>query len=97
MRHRGGHSNLLPGARVGGGRPSGRMAGMAKQRLPPLPDTGRRYLDNTVRARLQGPAIERYRPPRGRGRTIAIAALLLGLLLAALVWLALDGRWPTAP
>jgi hypothetical protein len=70
---------------------------MSKRRLPPLPDTGRRYLDNTVRARLQSPGIERYRPPRGPGRAIAIAAALLGLLLAAIVWLALEGRWPTAP
>ena len=65
---------------------------MAKRRRPPLPDlpdTGRRYLDNTVRARLASPGVERYPPAKGRrGARTALALLGLAVLIAAMLWLA---------
>ena len=54
-----------------------------KKRLPDLPDTGRRYLDQTVRARLASPGIQHFPPRKGQGARIA--AVLLGLLVAAAV------------
>jgi|APDOM4702015118_1054815.scaffolds.fasta_scaffold320678_2 hypothetical protein len=62
---------------------------MGKSRLPDLPDTGRRYLEHTIRARLASPGIERYARPRGNGPRIAAALLLAAALLAAMLWLAL--------
>ena len=60
---------------------------MAK-RMPELPDTGRHYLDETRRARLASPGIERYVAARGRGSGPLLAAgLLLAALVAAFVWL----------
>lgn len=56
---------------------------MEKKPLPDLPDTGRRYVEHTARARLQSPGIERYAPPRGHGRQIAIGLALA--VVAALV------------
>ncbi len=61
---------------------------MPKKRLPDLPDTGRRYLDDTMRARLASPGIEKYRRPGGRGGRVALAALAVAALVAAMVWLA---------
>lgn len=64
---------------------------MAKRRpdLPDLPDTGRRYLDNTMRARLASPAVERFRRPSGgAGARIALGLLLAAALLATMLWLA---------
>jgi hypothetical protein len=57
--------------------------------LPELPETGRRYLDGTQRARLASPGIERYVSGRGRGRGRWLVALMIGLgaLCAALVWM----------
>ncbi len=60
---------------------------MAKGRLPDLPDTGRRYLDNTMRPRLASPGVEKYRRPGGRGGRIALALLAFAALVAAMVWL----------
>jgi hypothetical protein len=63
---------------------------MARRRppLPELPDTGRRYLENTVRARLASPAVQRFASPKaGRGSRIAIAVLGLAALVAGMVWL----------
>ncbi len=62
---------------------------MPKRRLPDLPDTGRRYLDNTRHARLASPGVEKYRPARrsGGGR-IALAVLAIAALVAAMLWLA---------
>lgn len=62
---------------------------MGKPRLPDLPDTGRRYLDGTARARLASPGLERYRVGGGvQGARIAVAAVVLAALLAAMIWLA---------
>jgi ferric-dicitrate binding protein FerR (iron transport regulator) len=56
---------------------------MARKQMPELSDTGRRYLDDTVRARLASPGIERYRPPRRRGgRALAVAVAALAALVA---------------
>jgi len=58
--------------------------------LPDLESTGRRYLDDTLRVRLQSPGIERYAAKRtglGRGARLLVAALLVAGLLAAMAWL----------
>ncbi len=60
---------------------------MKRNRLPSLPDTGRHYLDNTIRARLQSPGIEKYAAPKGRGGRVALAAIAIAALIAAMVWL----------
>jgi hypothetical protein len=57
------------------------------KRLPDLPDTGRRYLDDTLRARLASPGIERYQRRGGRGGRVLAALLLAAALLGAMVWL----------
>jgi hypothetical protein len=54
---------------------------MTRKRLPSLPETGRHYVENTLRARLASPGLERY--PRRRGG--AARAVLVVLLAAALV------------
>lgn len=62
---------------------------MGKRRLPDLPDTGRRYLDDTQRARLASPVVERYRPSqRWTGARAVLAAVGLAALVAAMLWLA---------
>ncbi len=61
---------------------------MGKRRLPDLPDTGRHYVENTIRARLASPGVERYRRPGGKGARVALAALAIAALVAALAWLA---------
>jgi len=62
---------------------------MAKRDLPDLAATGRRYLDDTLRVRLQSPGIERFEArPRGRGRTVAIALVLAAALAGVLAYLA---------
>jgi hypothetical protein len=62
---------------------------MGKSRLPDLPDTGRRYVENTQRARLASPGVERYRRAQGRtGARVALAALGLAALVIAMLWLA---------
>jgi hypothetical protein len=60
---------------------------MGKKRLPDLPDTGRRYVDQTVRARLASPGIEHYAPRKGRGAWFAVVLLLAVALLAAMYFL----------
>ncbi len=57
---------------------------MGKKRLPDLPDTGRRYVDQTVRARLASPGIERYGPRKRQGARIAVVLLVAAALLAAM-------------
>ncbi len=59
---------------------------MAK-RMPELPDTGRHYLDETRRARLASPGIERYVAARRGSGPLVAAGLLLAALVAAFVWL----------
>ncbi|HSN92104.1 MAG TPA: hypothetical protein VLS93_12815 [Anaeromyxobacteraceae bacterium] len=61
---------------------------MDKKRLPRLADTGRRYVEDTVRARLSGPGIERYPPRRRRAAALLLAAAGLLALLAAFFWMA---------
>jgi hypothetical protein len=60
---------------------------MARKRLPTLPDTGRRYLDDTQRARLASPGVERYARPRGAGARVLVAAVLVAALIAAMLLL----------
>jgi hypothetical protein len=61
---------------------------MGKRRLPDLPDTGRWYLENTQRARLASPGVERYPRAKGKkGARIALAALGLAALVIAMIWL----------
>ena len=60
---------------------------MARPRLPDLSATGRRYLENTQRARLVSPGLERFTVKRSR-----LARVALGLA-AALALLALGGLW----
>jgi len=56
--------------------------------MPELPETGRRYVENTGRARLASPGVERF---RRTGAGVAARALLIALVLAAilsgLLWL----------
>jgi hypothetical protein len=64
---------------------------MAKRRLPDLPDlpdTGRRYVENTIRARLASPGVERYRRAGGSGPRFALAVAVVAALVGAMVWLA---------
>jgi hypothetical protein len=58
---------------------------MRKKRLPDLPETGRRYIEHTVRARLASPGIERWAPRRGSGARIALAVLLAAALVGAML------------
>ncbi len=59
-----------------------------EKRMPALPDTGRHYLDQTRRARLASPGIERFVRERRRApRAVVVALLLAAALIAALVWL----------
>ncbi len=60
---------------------------MAKKALPDLPDTGRRYLEHTGRARLASPGIERYARRSGRGARVALGLLLAAALVAAMLLL----------
>ncbi len=60
---------------------------MGKKPLPDLPDTGRRYVDQTLRARLASPGIERYTPRRGRGAEVTVAVLIAAALVAAVLLL----------
>ena len=65
---------------------------MAKRRLPDLATTGRRYLENTQRARLASPGLERFGVERRRPATTALVAAAALAALAALIglmaWLA---------
>ncbi len=68
------------------------MAPMAKRRppdLPALPDTGRHYVENTIRARLASPGVERYRArARGTGGRVVTAIVLAAALVGGMIWLA---------
>lgn len=56
--------------------------------MPELPDTGRRYVEDTVRARLASPGVERFVPAGGRrGLRVALAVVAGVLLVAAMLWL----------
>jgi hypothetical protein len=59
------------------------------RRLPDLPDTGRRYVENTLHARLASPGIERFRrAPGPGGARVVLGAAVIAALLAAMLWLA---------
>ena len=60
---------------------------MGKRRLPDLPATGRHYVEQTARARLASPGVERYQGRRGSGARIALAVLLAAALVFAMLWL----------
>ena len=61
---------------------------MGKKRMPELPDTGRRYMENTLHARLASPGIERFQRPRERTRSrLWLAVLGLAALVGAMLWL----------
>jgi hypothetical protein len=63
---------------------------MAKRRFPDLAATGRRYLENTQRARLASPGLERFEVERRRtARRFAVAAVAVVGLVGLMVWLAL--------
>ncbi len=55
------------------------------KRLPDLPDTGRRYVEDTARPRLASPGIERFERRRGSGGRIALAIALAAALVAAML------------
>ncbi len=56
------------------------------KRMPPLPDTGRHYLDQTRGARLASPGIERYVPARKKSpRTVVVAVVLVLALVGAML------------
>jgi hypothetical protein len=61
---------------------------MTRKRLPSLPDTGRRYVEQTQRARLASPGVERYAPRRANGWRALAAILLAAVLVAAMLLLA---------
>ena len=62
---------------------------MPKKRLPDLPDTGRQYVENTIRARLASPGIEKYRSGRGgSGGRVVLAVLAGAALVVAMLWFA---------
>lgn len=58
------------------------------KRLPDLPDTGRRYVENTARPRLASPGIERYEGRgRGAGARVVLAVIVAVGLVAAMLLL----------
>jgi hypothetical protein len=62
---------------------------MTRKRLPSLPDTGRRYVEHTQRARLASPGVERYAARRrATGWRVVGAILLAAGLVAAMLLLA---------
>jgi hypothetical protein len=60
---------------------------VGKKPLPELPDTGRHYLGDTMRARLASPGIQRYAPKRGHGAQVAVALVVVAAVLIALLFL----------
>ena len=61
----------------------------SRSRRPDLPDAGRRYVKDTIHARLASPGIERFRrAPGGGGARVVLGAVVIAALLAAMLWLA---------
>ena len=58
-----------------------------RKHLPDLPGTGRHYREDTMRARLASPGIERYARRRGGGGRVVLALLAMAALVAAMLWL----------
>jgi len=59
---------------------------MTRKRLPSLPETGRHYVEDTLRARLASPGLERY-PRRHGGPARAVLAVLLAAALVGVMLL----------
>ena len=59
---------------------------MTRKRLPSLPETGRHYVEDTLRARLASPGLERY-PRRHGGAARAVLAVLLAAALVGVMLL----------
>jgi hypothetical protein len=60
--------------------------------MPALRDTGRRYLDETRRARLASPGLERFTSARrASGWPVIAAVLVVAAVLGALAWLRRGG------
>ncbi len=57
---------------------------MARKGMPRLGDTLRVYVENTQRARVQSPGLERYRARKTRVTPWVVVALLA--LLSAIAW-----------
>ncbi len=63
-----------------------------ERRMPALPDTGRHYLDQTRRARLASPGLERFVREKSRApRILLLAVLLAAALIASMIWLSRNG------
>jgi hypothetical protein len=60
---------------------------MTRKRLPSLPETGRRYVEHTQRARLASPGVERFRRRSGAGWRALVALVLLAALVGAMLLL----------
>jgi hypothetical protein len=60
---------------------------MAKKPMPELPETGRHYVEHTIRARLASPGIERYARRRGNGGRIVFALVVAAAVIAVVLWL----------
>jgi hypothetical protein len=57
--------------------------------MPELPATGRRYIENTARARLATPGVELFRRASGgMAARVVLVALAAAVILAAMLWLA---------
>ena len=56
--------------------------------MPELPETGRRYVENTGRARLASPGVERFpRAGGGIAARVVLTALVVAAIVAGLLWL----------
>lgn len=65
-----------------------RVADVKRNRLPSLPDTGRHYVEQTGRAHLMSPGVERFEARRSSGaRNLVIALVIAAAMLAAMLWL----------
>ncbi len=64
-----------------------RVDDVKRNRLPSLPDTGRRYVEQTGRVRLASPGVERFEARRGSGRSVLIVLVISAAIVAAMIWL----------
>ena len=56
---------------------------MKRPDLPELADTQRRYVEDTIRARLASPGIQRCARPRGGGGRLVAGVLIAAAIAAA--------------
>ena len=59
----------------------------SRPRLPRLGESLRFYVEDTLRARLRSPGVERYRRREGQGVRLLLAVGAIGAALLALWWL----------